>query len=225
MAKKSDYNFKDCLYNPFEDKFLTNIQSIREFGNYQGKLPKKKLFTWIVVMYDLNSPLRKTITNYYERKKLAAEVAGWTTNRNGEFDEDVNSVLLGTDKQVNSLIVSYLVQFSMPEYLQLVAYLNMSYTMARDAMENLFEKDTAKTLDFITDKVKSLTNAIYGSGQYDEVMAARKALYEMAEKERIKLNPESIVKLITEEGGLPKEFNPYGSTYKPDKITFHGDEA
>jgi len=65
---------------------------------------------------------------------------------------------------------------------------------------------------------------MFGSGKQDEVMAARKALYQMAEKERLKLNPESIVKMIIEEGELPESMNPYGK-YKPEKIKFISDEG
>jgi len=222
--KKSDYTFKNVLYDPSADGFLSSIQSIKEFSEYNGGLPKKKLFTWIVVMFDLESPLRKTISNFYERKKEAAIVAGWATKKNGEFDSDVTDVLLGADEAANKLIVAYLVQFSMPEYIQLIAYLNMSYAITREVMSNQFDKDTAKNLDYITDRIRLLTNAVYGSGQTDEVMAARKALYEMAEKERLKLNPESIVKMMVEEGGLPDTMNPYGK-HKPDKIKFVSDES
>lgn len=222
--KKSEYNFSKCLYHPSADGFLTSIQDIKEFKDYSGALPKKKLFTWIVVMYDLESPLRKTIANYYERKKLAAEVAGWETMMNGEFAENVTNLLTGADESANTLVVAYLLQFSMPEYVQLIAFLNMSYAITREIMNNQFDKDTDKTFDRLTERIKSLTNEVFGSGQFDEVMAARKALYEMAEKERLKLTPENVVKMITNEGGLPESMNPYNG-YKPDKIKYVSDEA
>lgn len=222
--KKSEFNFSKCLYHPSADGFLSSIQSIKEFKEYKGVLPKKKLFTWIVVMYDIESPLRKTIANYYERKKLAAEVAGWERRMNGEFEDNVTNLLTGADEDANVLVVAYLMQFSMPEYVQLIAFLNMSYAITREIMQNQFDKDTDKTFDRLTERIKSLTNEVFGSGQHDEVMAARKALYETAERERLKLNPESIVKMMVEEGGLPDTMNPYGK-YKPEKTKFVSDEA
>jgi hypothetical protein len=113
----------------------------------------------------------------------------------------------------------------MPEYLQLIAYLNMSYDITRDIMNGNFDKDTAKSLDYITERVNNLTNIIFGSGQVDEIMVARKALYNMAEKERIKLNPENIVKTLKDEGDLPADFNPYSKKYKPQNIKFISDEG
>jgi len=224
--KQSEYEFHNCLYDVHTMGFLKSIQEgIPEFNNYKGLLPKKKLFTWIVIMFDLNSPMRKTITNYYDRKKMCAEIAQWEKKSNGEFDDEVTDMLLGKDERVNVLIVAYLTQFSMPEYLQLIAYLNMSYDITRDVMKGKYDQNTAKTLDYITDRVRLLTNVVFGSGQVDEIMAARKALYETAEKERIKLNPENIVKIIQEEGGLPDDFSPYGKKYNPSKIKFISDEG
>jgi hypothetical protein len=224
--KQSEYDFNRCLFSPSSHGFLSGIQdAIPEFKKYDGKLPKKKVFTWIVVTYDLNSPLRKTITNYYDRKKMSAELAGWEVKKNGEFEEDVTNMLLGTNEDINALVVAYLIQFSMPEYIQLIAYLTMSYALTKDIMMNMYDHNTAKTFDFITDKIRILTNIIFGSGQTDEVMTARKALYQMAEKERIKLNPESIVKLKMDAGELPEDFNPHGKDYKPEKLKYISDEG
>lgn len=231
--RRNDYDFSGCLFNPSAPKFLTNIHSIPAFKSYDGKLPKSKVFAWIVMMYDLNSPMRRTITNYYDRKRMCAELAGWETGKNGEFTEDVTKMLIGdarvrdnfseTVVAIYSLVTEYVALFGMPEYTQLIAYLNMQHQIVREAMTNTFDRDAPKTLDFVTEKIKVLTNEVFGSGQTTEVMKARQALYNMAEKERIRLNPENIVKIITEEGELPKEFNPYGD-YKPEKIVFAGDE-
>lgn len=226
--KRTDYDFSGCMWNPNSEGFLKTIQEIKEFGEYippphSSVLTRKRVFTWIVIMFDLNSPLRRTITNYYDRKKLAAEIAGWERGRNNEFPEEVTQVLLGENETVNKLIVSYLMLFSMPEYTQLIAYLNIQFALMMEAMKQAFDKDTVKLLDDLTTKIKRLTSEIYGSGQVDEVMNARKALYNMAEKERVRLNPESIVKVLSEEGELPKDFNPHGK-YKPDKIKFISDE-
>ena len=224
--KQSEYEFHNCLFDVHTMGFMKSIQdSIPEFNNYKGLLPKKKLFTWVVIMFDLNSPMRKTITNYYDRKKMCAEIAQWETNSKDEFDEDVTKLLLGQDEEANKLIVAYLVRFSMPEYTLLIAYLNMQYTLTRGALSEQFDMNAVKALDFLTDKINSLTNIIFGSGQVNEIMVARRALYNMAEKERIKLNPENIVKTIKEEGGLPDDFNPYSKKYKPENIKFISDEG
>lgn len=222
--KHTEYDFSQCLYNPTAPKFLTNIRNIPAFKSYDSKLSVGKVFSWIVMMFDLNSPMRKTITNYYDRKKMCAELSGWAIGKNGEFPEEITKMLIGEDAGVNNLIVAYLALFSMPEYTQLIAYLNMQYSLTKDALTERFDHNTAKTLDFVTDKIKSLTNEVFGSGQTTEVMKARQALYDMAEKERVKLNPENIVKIMTEEGELPEDFNPYGENYTPEKITFVGDE-
>lgn len=227
--KRTDYDFKGCKWNPNAEGFLKSIQEITEFANFVppahgNVLTKKKVFTWIVIMFDINSPLRKTIPNYYDRKKLAAEIAGWEKLKNGEFQEEVTAVLLGQNEEINKLIVAYLMLFSMPEYTQLIAYLNIQYALMMEAMKQAFDKDTVKLLDDLTTKIKRLTSEIYGSGQVDEVMLARKALYNMAEKERIRLNPENIVKIIQEEGQLPDDFNPHKKGYKPENLKFMSDE-
>ena len=44
------------------------------------------------------------------------------------------------------------------------------------------------------------------------------------EEDKVQVKPESIVKILSEEGKLPSDWCPYGSEYMPEKSRFIGDE-
>jgi len=222
----SGYDFKDTLFNPREHKLVENIEeAIPTFKAFTKIKDKKKLYAWIVCVYDMRSPLRLGMGNYYERKRVCAEIVGWDRDSVGHFPKEIERYILGMDKVVNSLIANYLASFNLPQFTQLVAYLEMQYKITQDILSGKIESTTAKTLDFITDKITELTRHIYGSGEVDEVMEARKSLYAIAEKERMKLNVESVVEYIRDKGKLPDDFNPYGDDYMPENLKFISDEG
>lgn len=219
------YNFDSCLFDPRRHSFVEDIEAgIPTFQAFKKSKDRKKIFAWIVCVYDIHSPLRQRIGNYYEKKRVCAETVGWLRDDVGHFSKKVEKYLLGLDGVVNMLIADYLASMNLPQFTQLVAYLEMQYKLTQDILKGKIESSTAKTMDVITKDIIKLTREVYGSGDIDEVMEARKALYAVAEKERMKLNIENIIQFINEKGDLPKDFNPYGD-YIPDNIKFISDEG
>jgi hypothetical protein len=194
------------------------------FKSFKKVKDRKKLFAWIVCVYDNHSPLRIRVGNYYEKKRVCAEAVGWDRDVVGHFDKEVEKYLLGLDEGANSLISCYLANLNLPQFTQLITYLEMQYKLTQNILAGNMDNNTAKIMDFITDKITDLTRVIFGSGDVNEIMEARKSLYAIAEKERMKLNIESIVQYIQDKGELPKDFSPYGN-YIPDNIKFISDDG
>ena len=219
------YNFDNCLFDPRRHSFVEDIEGgIPTFQAFKKSKDRKKIFAWIVCVYDIHSPLRLRIGNYYEKKRVCAETVGWSRDDVGHFGKEVERYLLGLDGVVNLLIADYLASMNLPQFTQLVAYLEMQYKLTQDILKGKIESSTAKTMDVITNDIIRLTRIVYGSGEVDEVMEARKALYAVAEKERMKLNIENIIQFINEKGELPKDFSPYGD-YIPENLKFISDEG
>lgn len=220
-----NYDFSNCSFNPRLHSFVEDIESaIPAFGAFKKAKDRKKIFAWIICVYDSHSPLRLRIGNYYEKKRVCAETVGWEKNDVGHFDKEIERYLIGQDKDVNSLVASYLANQNLPQFTQLIAYMEMQYKLTQDILKGNIETNTAKIMDFITDKIMELTRKVYGSDDVDEVMEARKALYAVAEKERMKLNIETIVQYINDKGKLPNDFSPYGD-YEVDDLKFISDEG
>jgi len=199
------------LFDPKKPTFVRDIsKSIPEFSKYNGKLPKDKLFAYIVIMYDMNSSLGFEIINYYDRKREVADMLEFRKNKEGNWIKSVEDLLLGVDEESNLLIGTYIAQFGRPEYVQFIAYNEMLKNETKKVLDQKGNKDTIANIEKITSRLKELTRELFQSGQTDEVALARKALYAKAERDRIRIRPEEIVKIIEKDGVLPKEFNQYG---------------
>lgn len=221
--KETEYD--RCWMNPYKPKFLSGIQreliSFKEFDD--SKLGKKRVYTWIVMMYDPGSPWLHEEKDYYNRKRETAMEAGFEII-GGSFEEDVEDVLLGKNEDVNKMVAAFISRFANPEYTQLINLLQLQHNVTTDVLKGNYDRGTVKTLDDLTNDINRLTNKLFGSGEYNEVLEAKKALYQEAEDRRIKLNPENIAKYKNENGNLPKDFNPYGD-YDVDKMNYVSDEG
>jgi len=222
-TREADYS--KCWLNPYKPKFLSNIQKeltlFKEFDD--SKLGKKRVYQWIVMMYDPNSPWRMEEAQYYNRKREAAKEVGWIIEQ-GRFDDDVEKFLTGQDKVINAMVASFISRFANPEYTQLIGLLELQHLTTKSILAGKYTQHTTKILNDITNDINRITNRLYGSGEQDEVLLAKKALYQEAEESRIRLNPENIAKVLQEDGELPDDFNPYGD-YETEDIHFISDEG
>lgn len=211
----------------FDVKSPTFVEELKrkipEFKAYKGKIPDKKVFTYIALMYDPQSELWRSQMDYYVRKSECATIVDFPKAK-GQWSEEAESILIGQDEKVNDMIVAFIAQFGMIELYQLVGYLNILSSETRKAIDYKGDKNSIDIITKTGDKIRELMKVVFRSGEYDEISMVRKALYSRLEKERLKIRPEEIVRMISEEGELPAEFNPYGDNYKVEKPKFIGDE-
>lgn len=52
-----------------------------------------QVFKFLVLMYDPNSPVAARVENYFERRSICAEAAGFRTNEAGEFSNEAQEVI------------------------------------------------------------------------------------------------------------------------------------
>lgn len=217
----------DCsrfLYSPKDDDLENKLRiAIPEFQKYDGKIDAIKVFRYIVLMYDVSSPMWREILDYYVRKSTCAEIVGFPKKGKNQWSEESESILIGTNDIVNEMIVAFVAQFSAIEYYQMVAYLSLLSSETKKAVSFDGDKNSISIITQTGDKIKELQRVVFRSGEYDEIAQVRKALYSRLEKERMKIRPENIVRDFAENGELPKDFNPYGE-YKPSQSKFLGDE-
>ena len=177
-------------------------EDIPQFQEYSGKLPPKKLIQYIILMYDPESPMRREVGNYMQRKGACAEIVGFT-KAGHKRSKDVDGMLIGTDKGVNILIAAYLGHLAMPEYTQLIVLLEIQRTKALEAFSSDVSDTTHKTMEAVTTSITKITKDLFGSGDYDEIKMARQALYEQANLDKPP-RPEDVVDMKSD-GGLTEE--------------------
>ena len=226
MIKFSEVDSSKLLYDIHSKTFVDDIRKgIPEFDAYKGDMDKK-VFQYIVLMYDLKTPMRVECPDYFQRKYVTASMVGFPKNKQG-FTDVSEQILIGDNAEINHLIVVYLFQFSMPEYSALVAYESILANEMRKVMKGGNLKDSGKVVDDATKKIQELTRKVFGSGDYDESTDLRNALYARIEKEKTRLRPEQIIRDLTDNGLLPDEWCPYGEdeaeAVRNIKMTFIGD--
>jgi len=219
-----DIDTSKLLFDIKSPTFVDDIKErIIEFKEYKGSVPEKKVFSHIVLMYDPNSSLWKSERDFYDRKRVCAELVDFPKKKN-KWNDDVESMLVGTNDEYNSMMAALIAQFGIPELYQLIVCLYLLNSEMKKVIAGNGNKDSYKITMDTGDKITELTRIILHSGDKDEISTARNALYAKAEKERQKVRPEDFVTEISEKGTLPGNHNPFGEGYVMEKSKFLGDE-
>ena len=215
-------------YDPSSPTFFDDIcSSLPAFRDYKKmeKAARTRIFAWIVCMYDEGSPLHKEVKDLYKRKVYAANLTGIYTNKlTGKYKEYAENLLLGTDEELNKLIVTYISSSSSPSYKQLMAHVTLQDNVLQKIIADKADKSDQQMFDTSTEKIKELTNLLYGTGEREEVHEARKALYQQVTSDLSEMRAESVAKMIANGEGLPPNFSPYEEGYLPGDITFASDD-
>jgi len=216
-----------CLYDPLsgnlKEEMLPKLPLIKQYKGGKGKIPINSILKYVILMYDVQSPMHKETKEYYARKRACAIAAEFPTGKDGKWRDDVVAILIGEDEWFNALVVKYLALLALPEYTQLIVYLELLARRTRKIFDGEDDDKTHIIINALTEKIKELTNKIFGSGVTDEIQQARRALYEQAEDDRVRMRPEDIINLMNETGAIPGSWG-YASDYSVEGITFIGDK-
>lgn len=208
----------------FYDKICSEIPSFKAYKEHD-KNTRLRIFAWVVCMYDQHTPIMKEVKDLYKRKVYAASLAGISPNKtSGKYKEFAEQILLGIDEGVNDLIVDFISYSSSPDYKQLIAHVTFQDTILKKIISGTADKADQQMFDHSTDKIKELTNLLYGAGDRDEVYEARRALYQQVIVDLTEMRAESVAKRMSNGEGLSDEYNPYEGGYLPDDIKFESDD-
>ncbi len=188
---------------------------------YKGPIPKRKLIQYIILMYDPESPMRREVAHYMQRKNVCAEAVEFG-KENGRWNKDIEEMLLGKDPKVNKLIAAFISNLAIPEYTELIVLLEIQRIKAFEAFSGEVNDNTHKTMAAVTESISRITKSLFGSGEDDEIKAARRALYEQSNIDKPP-RPEDVSDLLAE-SGLPDDFSPYGPDFKVEPPSFIDDE-
>ena len=197
-------NYKEFGFNLFDfGKLFIPIH--KEEGNYKEKFPVftkyeefkadpgvdfDTLIKYIVLAFDINTPLRHTYNDVYEMRVKAAQIAGFKV-KNGKFDKDVEAILVCNNPVTNRMIMRYVVMIDNEDYATLVAFTEA----LRKQQEKILAGDTdkEKTKDLIENinnlknSIKELKESLIGDSQ-----DLKRTLYEFVESNVLGILPEEV---------------------------------
>lgn len=187
------------LYDPTKDTHIEKLKNSHEdFQLDLGSLNnyRKKLLKFIILQYDLNTPLRIEYKDYFRRKANAALLAGFKRNKqSGKFKEDIANAMIGKNDEVNRMIVRYVMYFYNEDYLQLILYWEYLGTFGRGQLNGNINSQTIRALDNIRETISKLTQRIFGG---DESVDLKQKLYKALDSEKNNLHPDNVTKDLKE---------------------------
>lgn len=209
----SDKDFDTLTYNVMKYKSDVNLLgkfptlgSIQSFKDYKGD--RNRVIKYIVLCYDKGSPiLNRFMQDDVKRKTCAAEYAGWTANKEGLFDTEVDLIMKCLDQDVNSMIIDFLRTFNDPGWALLMTGMESYYQKLQQIITADFgqgkrdvfqvEETKGKLFKQAQEMSKSLDDAAKKILQ-DENPYLRRDLYCTIDsdiKNRLVITPERIVGL------------------------------
>ena len=208
-------------------KFYVDIKVkgfVKTFKNINSKfdirhpvLTPEPILKYISILYDLNSEIRNNIQDFPTRKRIAAKLAGFPLNEEGHFDEVVEQMIWGKIPKVNHAIIQYCWLSTLNiHYVVSAAYREMLFKEAARSFEK-YDKETIANIGKLQEKVLENEKKLFGGEEVEEL---RKALYDESSNMELP-TAENIVKRL-EAGDELRDFNPYPSNYKPDKLSYAG---
>jgi hypothetical protein len=219
--------FNKCLYDPSDRKLEEKMMSdMEEFRVNLGEIEKfrKSIFRFIVMMYDIESPLRKLHPNINHRRREAAQLSGFLLNTAKEFPKNVEKAILGEDKRVTPMIVAYILRLGIPELLAMEACMSQYIGITEKMLQKEADKGEIDQHRKLLADLKTYEEEVFRGKEAIEI---RRALYQGMESARKAPKPEDVARRLR---ANPKDtlddFNPYGygMDYKVDKLTYIGDE-
>lgn len=109
-------------------KFFPKLQRWEQFYNVGGDIRRKnKLFRYIVLMYDKESPFRYKVNNLLQRKVEVAKYVKLVDNPKN-VPEDVLNVFTGKNDKFNSMVIAYVRMHRDVKYALVVGLDNLYYS-------------------------------------------------------------------------------------------------
>jgi len=217
----SDVNTTKFLVNPKDKRFVNKLKKISPVFNYKlNKVNHKKSLVYIALMYDLNSELQ-SIKDIQQRSIEAAKLAGFNTNKDGRFTEDVVYILLGRNEKFNRAIMEYVSRINNPVWKHRVVteYHYNKLALASMMPDNSFDSSAFKMLDDLRKKQEELEAILFNGPTLPDI---KKSFYESIAESIDRLRMEQVSEEVVENGLI--EWTPYPNYDQYQKLEFVGDE-
>lgn len=175
----------------YKKKFLV-LNKYEEF-NVDAGVDFDTLIRYIVLAFDLNSPVRYAYNDMYEQRVKAAQIAGFEIKK-GKFDSKVEKILLCENPATNRMIIRYVAMINNEDYATYVAFTEA----LRKQQEKILagDVDQEKTKEMIAN-INTLKNSIRDLKEnlIGEANDLQRTLYEFVESNILGITPEEVARI------------------------------
>lgn len=219
-----DLDCSGMIISPRDPAFLKTFHATVPGVSSRDFKPVKELplLKYVALMYDPNSPIVRTIGDYWQRKLEAVEAAGFKIQDDGSLERSTEDWLIGKNDGVIDVIIDFLAYLKSPTW-NLMVFMNeklLRYT--NDALSNKRNEDTKVNEVYqIGTKLHELNTKFLGENIEDETKKFLARLRYRVEEKRLGIRPEDYAKRLAKGDDLAED-SPYGPTYRVSKIKFKG---
>lgn len=175
-------------------KHLSLLNMYEEFANADKEFDFDTLLRYIVLAFDINSPIRYVYKTILEQRVKAALIAGFTINKAGKFPKYVEEMLLCENPNVNRIIVRYISIINNEDYSTLVVYSEalrkqQEKILAGDINQEK-TKDMIANVNTLKNSIKELKETLLG-----ESHDLQRTLYHFVSSDNLGISPEEVATL------------------------------
>jgi hypothetical protein len=169
-----DINTSKFVFDPkskdFEEKVLLEVDSA------DLSKDRKKWFTYLSIVYDPASEIRRNHREYIQRKFIAAQIAGFELDESGRFSNKTEEKLLKQDRNFNKVVCNFcrvILNKDYELYELLIEKFNLEIRKRQDSGEPLDETGR-KNLQAMKADIEELEIKIFGG---EESVGLKDQLY------------------------------------------------
>lgn len=197
-----DFNELDCSQMMVDVSTVPIKKDLREaykdfysFPEYWTDLHDidiRKVLRYIALVYDQKSPLNYVTTDIKKLKAKAADLAGFIKQEDGRYLSNVEAVLVCQNREVNKMIVRYVLQHRNALYERYVLYSGL-YQNQMEAMIAGEKVSKLSDFDALGDKLDEIRQQLFNQDKSKPLQDELQAFYF---EDRLLLRPEDIAKKL-----------------------------
>lgn len=219
--------YRKCLADPSIKKFPERFRKLHP--DFKEKLElasvsDKSVFAYIVFTYDIHSPFVEKYKDWAQRRRETSKACGFIALR-GEYNKEIENIILGKNEQVNKFITRYLFIQNDTDFIKLQSYMAMFYSQIMSSMgadTKMTPGDFQKmkgNIDQLSTEIKILQQSVFSGNESKEMLSA---LYDFVANISYDFKPEDIAR--KKEGGENiVDDDPYRD-YSPETLRLVDDE-
>lgn len=164
------------------------FQQYKEFTEPTFDLDRSKLFRYIPLVYDKNSPLHLVIDDIKKLKGKAAELAGYKKDNNGKYFEAVEKLITGQHTQANYMIIRYVILHKSKQWHRF-CILNEVFEHTSERLLRDPSKNDLQNFESLSEQIDTVKQDLLSK---DNSRKLEEDMYEYYFDDKLKLKPEDI---------------------------------
>lgn len=170
------------------------FKKYEEFIEPTPEIDRKRMFRYIVLVYDKHSPLHTVIHEIKRLKGKAAELSGFKKDEKGNFSAPVEDMMLCSNSRINAMIIRYVTLHKSAKYNEYVVLREAHHKLAIKVILDPTPKDL-QNFQMVGERADAIQQELLNQDNNDNL---QEALSEYYFEDRLALRPEDIARKIKE---------------------------